>query len=819
MLELRSIRTYIPKGHTEEAVYEKGFTPGVYFNDINDCLKNYDKVLAAIEEKERYNLYVTCNDVDPKETERKASWLKQELLMWDIDNVEEGDKNKHEKYVGALAQSIGVPKNALVATATGGGFHVVMRLKKPITQKDYFQEQTINYQICCINIDEKLAEIGLSGELDRQVFAPNRMFRLPGTISKKPGREPRPVKLLQGENIVPLDWDLQKATGLPDLTPKKDYMSEKELSYIKIDTQEVELGCSFLEYARKRPNEINEPTWYAVLGIVGRLEKGKAKAHEYSKGHHAYTPRKTDRKLEQALTSAGPRTCDNINSLWQNCNKCPNYKKVRSPIALKGKEFIATAHSGFHTISPKGNLIPQYDDLRKYYDKELPYLNTANIHYKFQETHWEEKDDIYIDNYAEEKFSPAPKNAMCSEFRGKVKRTNLEKPEWFSKNTERLINFKNEVLNIDTMETMEHSPNFGFKHTLPFDYDPKAECPDFKKMLENITCGDKSKQIVLMEYLGYALSNDEAKADKILVLTGEGQNGKSRFLNIWKQLGGSGTRALGVGEIMQPFYLQLLDGALFNIMEEVPSFQKKEFWELMKHLTTGGSITVARKFKDPYDFENRAKLIMTCNKLPQGADQNHGYFRRLLIVDFNAKFSDAGGNLDRNIDARVISNEMPGVANIAIKMYHRLKANKYEFSKSEAVSASLQRYKEALDSVHRWGDEYLELGETTREGTHMDAVAETSRGCAVIVQELRKDYAQWCLDNGEKPVNTKEFMRRLEVFICGLGDVSWRDLREPEKSREKSQGHRVTKFRAIINGARKSCISGVVYGSSSELDY
>ena len=190
--------------------------------------------------------------------------------------------------------------------------------------------------------------------MDRQVFAPNRMFRVPGTTSKKPGRPDRTVEFIQGENIESIDWDIQKATGLPNLMPEKDFMSDKELSYIKVDSGEVAGGCEFLKWAKERPNEISEPQWYAVLSIVGRLEKGEELAHEYSKGHHSYSKERTDRKLEQSLASSGPRTCDNIDKLWHNCNKCPNYKKVRSPISLKGADFIATATRVFTPSHQRG---------------------------------------------------------------------------------------------------------------------------------------------------------------------------------------------------------------------------------------------------------------------------------------------------------------------------------------------------------------------------------------------------------------------------------------------------------------------------------
>lgn len=840
MLELRRIRTWTPEGQTEPEPYDSGFKTPIYFKNIGDIAKNYRKTINALPDNERQNLYVTCNNVDPSKSKREESWKDQPLIMWDIDDVAEDDHQKYERYIDAVANAIKVKKSAIFATSTGGGFHMVIELKKPITSKNWFDEQKINYHIHCLNINELLEKEGLSGKLDPQVFAPNRMFRLPGSISIKPGRKPKEVKFLQGA-VEPLDWDIQKATGLPNLMPEKDFMSDKELSYIKVDSPEVEAGCAFLQFAKAEPNAINEPMWYGVLSIVGRLENGTEKAHEYSRGHHAYSPTKTERKLAQSIASSGPRTCDNIDSLWRNCSKCPNYKKVRSPINLKSEDFIATAHSGFHSLGPKGKLIPQYDDLRKFYDQESSYCNAADTHYRFADTHWQETPDVFIDNYAESKFVPAPKNTMCSEFRGKVKRTNLKTPEWFSENTNRLINFKNGVLNIDTMELKPHTPEFGFTSTLPFDYDPKAECPDFRKMLKNVTEGDVSKQTVLMEYLGYCISGDEPKADKILVLTGEGQNGKSRFLNVWKALGGKGVRALGVTEIMNPFYLQRLDGALFNIMEEIPSFQKKELWEMMKHLITGGNITVSKKFKDPYDFQNKAKFIMTCNQLPQGADQNHGYFRRMLIVPFDATFSDEKGNIDRDIDQRVIANEMAGVANIAIKMYHQLKRNNYRFTECKAAERSITEYRQSLDSVYRWCDEHLEIGKQFKDPAKMDCVSDTRHGRALVLEELRKEYAIWCQNMGERPVAMRAFTKRFFDFVMSHGKITLHDSTHTELEKEEICGlgriiygpegdtsmdttrtddaPQVLKFRSRVNGVRKLCVAGLRFLDENDQDF
>ena len=816
MLELRKMREWTPEGSSTPKAYDKGFEPPVYFKDLNDFKDNHEKVVAAIEENERYNLFVTCNNIVEGATSRKESWKDQNLIMWDIDGVTEGDRKKPEAYLEALSFSTGAPISSLFCISTGGGFHIVQWIKETITSRKYFDENSINYQILCINTLAKFKEMGLSGECDRAVFAPNRMFRVPGSISRKSTREDRIVSLCDRSSstqkgLTPASFNIAASTGLPQLKTEADFMSDKELSYIKVDSETVEQGCEFLKFAKECQSEVNEGQWYAMLSIIGRLESGDKLVHEYSKHHPSYSADNTTVKTTQSIEASGPRTCDNIDKLWTGCAKCPNYKKVRSPISLKGEDFIATEHSGFHTITPKGKLIPQYDDLMKFYGREGAYINSAGMHFKFDKGFWNEKERISIDAYAEQNFSPAPKNTMCSEFRGKVERTNLRDANWFGASTNRLINFKNGVLNLDTLELKEHSPEYGFKSVLPFDYDPDAQCPEFRKMLSNVCSGDPEKQNVLMEFLGYGISNDEPKADKILVLTGEGQNGKSRFLNVWKALGGTGTRYLSATDVMNPFMLQRLDGGLFNIMEELPSFQKKEFWELMKHLTTGGQLTVSRKFKDPYEFHNKAKMIMTCNTLPQGAEQNHGYFRRLLIVPFEARFSSENGNIDKDIDARVIANEMSGVANIAIKMYHRLKANNYEFTKSKAVDKTLADYRESVDSVQRWFEEHVELDRTEAADGALDSFVNDDEGCYLILEELSNNYSNWCQSNRERPVSTRQFTSRLIQYLVDTKKISFDDRINPKHSKLVNGQHVVIKKRARVTGGRKVVIGGLRY--------
>ncbi len=785
MLQIRKLREYTPKGQTVSEKYDSPLDPDLVFPNIESLLTNLQDTIDKIPESERYNLFCTLhNQPDDALGREKRIWGKQELIMFDIDGITFG---KDELYLQVIASALKVAPTAILQILSGGGYHFLVKLKDPIKDISFFDKNRLYYQVLCSRINDLLQVQGLLGAADANVFAPKFLFRLPLTLNRKPNREPLWVKLLHS-HIEPIDLDLREVSGLPKLSDD-DFMSEKELSYIKIDTSSVETGCEFLKFAKENQPSMSEPQWYAMLSILGRLEGGREKAHEYSKFHPDYTHTHTERKLEQSLKTSGPRTCDNVNSVWGSCKTCPHYKKIRSPISIKGVDFIATEYSGFHAIGLKGNLTPQYDDLRKYYQKKMPYLNVNDTHYQYLENYWQERTIRRVEEFAQDSFLPVCNNTMSSEFKGIIQRTNIREPNFFSESTDRHLNLRNGILNIDTMKLLPHSHEYGFRHLLPFDYDPQAECPTFEKMLGNVTLGDKALQDILLEFMGYALSNDDPRADKILILTGDGQNGKSRFLNILRALGGDHVTYLGVKDLANSFKAQRLDGAFFNIMEEVPPFADSEFWEMLKNLSVGGDITVEEKFKRPYDFKNKAKLIMTCNELPKGITPDFAHFRRLIIVPFNAKFSHELGNIDITIDKRVIENELAGVLNRVLKAYHALFSRGYVFTASPLVDRAISEYRENMDSVARFAIDHLQAGESPKGLKLPEWMKPDKEGriCADL-QLMYMTYNAWCKSNGEHPVSFNPFSKRLRNAFSLNKNVEVRRVRTDVGLRQMMYG-------------------------------
>ena len=136
--------------------------------------------------------------------------------------------------------------------------------------------------------------------------------------------------------------------------------------------------------------------------------------------------------------------------------------------------------------------------------------------------------------------SVLPYEYMVSEFRRKVQRTNLVQQEWFTESTSRKINLQNGVLDLskENPELSNHTTDFGFTSVLPYEYNPDADCPRFEQFLDEVTLGRDELKDVLMEYAGYAFASSRCDFSKALILTGEGANGKSTFINVLKLLAG-----------------------------------------------------------------------------------------------------------------------------------------------------------------------------------------------------------------------------------------------------------------------------------------
>jgi P4 family phage/plasmid primase-like protien len=764
------------------------FRRGWRFPSIPDLFANLEKYLAPIPEAERWNLYYTVAFC----AEGKREFREQHVIIFDIDKVDrpEGEGLPQPgAYQSVVCNALGLDSSKTGLVASGHGFHFIIGLEHPFADPTIFESQKRHYLACCDKIDSALAKAGLPGKTDRGVFEARRIMRLPGTENRKEGMPGVPCRLLQGV-VTPVAFDLALASGLPKIEAKDQINVQAAKKLPTPDTKAILDGCDFLKWCKESPNEVSEAQWYAMLSIIPRLPpKGRELAHDYSSGHRSYSASETEAKIDQALAASGPRTCDNIDKLWGKCSTCPHFGKTPSPIAIQGENYIKTRDTGFHnTYVNKDNIVcvgkPNYEDLRRFFNEEQgPYivLGESGICLTWNGKHWEEYNDLYLQNFAQTNFNPTATGQMVAEFSGLVCRTNLKPTDWFTKTTQGKLNFQNGILDLKTLQLLPHSPEFGFRNVVSYPYDPDAKAPNFEKFLLDIMDGRKPLADVLMEFAGYAFSNDICWAQVALILSGDGSNGKSTFMDILKDLAGDDNySALTLSDLKSETARKMLDGKLFNLAEETPTYAMTES-SIFKNLVGGGETTVKQLYKQPYRIKNKAKMMFACNELPRTKDTTRGYFRRLVIVPFDRRFE--GAAKDPFIKDKLMG-ELPGIYNLVIDGYRRL-VKRRRFSEADEIAKEIEKYREDLDTVLSWYKDCIE--------DNLEPVLNAKHEAPL--SKLYSSYRFYCEARGEKPETHPTFSRRLGHIL-------------PD--------HKARWRRVSIKGKREVAFAGVKYADGTD---
>lgn len=307
------------------------------------------------------------------------------------------------------------------------------------------------------------------------------------------------------------------------------------------------------------------------------------------------------------------------------------------------------------------------------------------------------------------------------------------------------IVMKNGIFNLETWELQDFDPNIIVKNKVPVAYVKDAYYEVTDKTLNKIAVNDKKIRAVLEEILGYILFRRNEFA-ATFILTGDGSNGKSSYLKLVRKLVGTdNTSSLDLKELDQRFKTAELFGKLVNIGDDISKGYIKES-SIFKKLSTGETLNVERKGKDPFDFQNYAKLIFSANEMPRINDFSDGLGRRLQIVPFKAKFSANDPDFDPFITDKLLSDEsMQYVLNLALKSLNRLLKNKH-FTKSKAVEKELEKYQEENNPIISFiNNENVELNRA-------------------IIKDVYDTYRLYCSENGYQPVSLISFGKQIKTL-------------------------------------------------------
>jgi P4 family phage/plasmid primase-like protien len=311
------------------------------------------------------------------------------------------------------------------------------------------------------------------------------------------------------------------------------------------------------------------------------------------------------------------------------------------------------------------------------------------------------------------------------------------------------INLENGLLNPETNEFIEHTPDIFSIIRIPIAYDPLADCPLWKqKLSEKI---DQQTIQIVQEMFGYCYLPGQ-KFQKAFLLYGPMRTMKSTTLHILgKMLGEENVSANSLQFISEnSFAKAYLYSKTANIYADLSPKNLHDTSDFMT-ITGGDKISAAKKREHQIDFYPTTKLIFSCNHVPSTSNKNLAFYRRWIILEF--KKQTAQEEIDETLWEK-LEIELPGILNWALEGLKRLIENrKFSYWLDEMQIKDL--YEKSSDSVQSFI--YNKIDSENDEGS-------------IKKRDVYAAYKAYC---EEQEIRTENNIYFGKVFLsitgCGVG--------------------------------------------------
>lgn len=309
--------------------------------------------------------------------------------------------------------------------------------------------------------------------------------------------------------------------------------------------------------------------------------------------------------------------------------------------------------------------------------------------------------------------------APIGEVEGHVRRSAYVPMSEFENENLVYLPLANGILDLQTNELMEYCSEYRFLKTLAVEYKPDAKCPTFEAFLESVCVDAELKPdpkmrkaiIQLFAYClwrGYPLQN-------VFFLIGGGANGKGVLMGTLQAF-------LGNDNVANRSILSLSDNRFAgadlyrkhaNISNEL-TVEEVNNVDLLKSLVSGTDyISAERKFQQPFNFMNYAKVIIATNAPPKTSDATDGFYRRLNLIRFTKQFFGTDDKKDLPEKMRQ-PEELSGILNLAlVELREWMNNGKFNpnstFANHMPVDEMRELYERLADSIAAFRYDALEI--------------------------------------------------------------------------------------------------------------
>jgi putative DNA primase/helicase len=319
-----------------------------------------------------------------------------------------------------------------------------------------------------------------------------------------------------------------------------------------------------------------------------------------------------------------------------------------------------------------------------------------------------------------------------------------------------LFNVRNGTIDVRTGEIREHNPDDLITRIAPVDYDPKADCPHWKKFIREIMNYNADLIHFIQNAAGWAITGDTSE-QSMFILFGTGANGKSTFLNMIMNLLGDYAIATPTETFMRKSGdhitndIARLRGTRFVSTIEVEEGRRLSE-PLIKKITGNDKMTARFLYGEYFDFTPTFKLFMATNHKPVIKGTDHGIWRRIKLIPFTTRIEEE--NQDKHLEQKLMQ-EGAGILNWLIEGARRWCAE--GLKTPNVIVNATSEYRSEMDVI----------------GNFIKECCVQTEGISIRSRELFKSYQNWCDENNEHAVSERFFGLRLKELGLGqkrLGD-------------------------------------------------
>ncbi|HEY9387419.1 MAG TPA: phage/plasmid primase, P4 family [Nitrososphaeraceae archaeon] len=454
------------------------------------------------------------------------------------------------------------------------------------------------------------------------------------------------------------------------------------------------------------------------------------------------------RLLEALVLSLGADSENNAKEIISEIDRI-----IKEAADQQGFVFPATEITSEKTTATTRTVIDEL--MQKYTFKTLK--DTKEIYY-YDNDHgiFVNEGEILIESELE-RMKPDISTHLVNEVINHIRRRTYIDRSAFDSQPEWLV-FKNCTVNLKTLETKAHGPEFMATVRIPVLYQQEQSvlgdffewvgekescpCPTIMKFMYEIMASEDVE--IVLDFIAYCLWRS-FPFHSYLLLNGPGRNGKGTLLTLIQ-------RFLGTENVSAESLHRLLDNnfataqlyrKLANIDADLNTEALKDSGTLKK-LTGGDLIPAERKYLPTFYFVNYSKQIFSANTIPKTPDETDAFFARQIIINFPNQFF--GDNIDYYIiDKLTTPEELSGLLKVVLRRLPRVLKEGIKRTTADSIADNYQKYITSSDPVRAFYENrlYIDAGVTTPK------------------DQLYLAYQEFCKENSLSPESEQSFSRTL----------------------------------------------------------